>query len=622
MLLRRVYLDLIGLPPTRDELHAFLADPSDAAYEQVVDRLLASPQYGERWARHWMDVWRYSDWYGRRAVPDVLEQLRQIWRWRDWIVAVAQRRQRLRPHGPPRCSRPTSWRRPTTTNLVATGFLVRNWYRWNYNPWMKDNVEHTGKAFLGLTFNCAHCHDHKYDPITQEDYFALPRLLRADRDPPRPRARRARPGALPEVRLRQGVRPDHVRHGPRLRREARREDVLLHRRRVAQHRRRQAAGPAGRPGVPGRATFRVEPVSLPAGGVLSRPEGVRPPRGARRSVAADVARLRAGRGRHREGRRASRSASWNEAELARARAGLEALEARIAADRVRFGKQPGDAAALSRAAARAERRGGARRRPGRISPAPSGTSRPRRKKASPTAAKPAELTKAEQQLAAARQAVDAAIAALARPSDRVHPAEPDLSREEHRPARGPGPLDQPPRQSADRPRGGQPHLAVALRPAARRLDARLRPQRQAAHAPGLARLAGGRADGAGGWSMKAMHRLIVTSAAYRMASHPSDPRRSEPRDRSGEPRLLALPPRADGGRGRPRQPAARRRRARPDPRRPRHRLHPGPDLAPAEPLLHPPRRGPDAVPRAVRRPRRLRRLPPHRSRWCRSRPWP
>ena len=71
-LLRRVYLDLIGLPPTRQELHAFLADKSTDAYDKVVDRLLASPHYAERWARHWMDVWRYSDWYGRRAVPDVL----------------------------------------------------------------------------------------------------------------------------------------------------------------------------------------------------------------------------------------------------------------------------------------------------------------------------------------------------------------------------------------------------------------------------------------------------------------------------------------------------------------------------------------------------------------------
>src|SRR5688572_14899896 len=86
VLLRRVYLDLIGLPPTREELHAFLNDTSSDAYEQVVDRLLASPRYGERWGRHWMDIWRYSDWYGRRGVPDVLNSYGQIWRWRDWII--------------------------------------------------------------------------------------------------------------------------------------------------------------------------------------------------------------------------------------------------------------------------------------------------------------------------------------------------------------------------------------------------------------------------------------------------------------------------------------------------------------------------------------------------------
>ena len=87
ILLRRVYLDLIGLPPTRDELRAFLADESPTAYEAVVDRLLRNPRYGERWARHWMNIWRYSDWYGRRHVPDVWNSAPQIWRWRDWIVS-------------------------------------------------------------------------------------------------------------------------------------------------------------------------------------------------------------------------------------------------------------------------------------------------------------------------------------------------------------------------------------------------------------------------------------------------------------------------------------------------------------------------------------------------------
>ncbi len=175
-LLRRIYFDLIGLPPSRDELKAFVADPSPQAFDGVVDRLLASPRYGERWGRHWMDVWRYSDWYGRRAVPDVMNSYPQIWRWRDWIVRSL--------------NHDKGYDRMVTemlaadevapnddNNIVATGFIVRNWYKWNYNQWMKDAVEHTGKAFLGITLNCAHCHDHKYDPITQEEYFRFRALF-------------------------------------------------------------------------------------------------------------------------------------------------------------------------------------------------------------------------------------------------------------------------------------------------------------------------------------------------------------------------------------------------------------------------------------------------------------
>ena len=186
-LLRRVYLDLIGVPPTRDELRAFLADASPAAWETVVDRLLADPRHGERWARHWMDVWRYSDWYGRRHVPDVWNSAPQVWRWRDWIVKSL--------------NQDRGYDRMVAEMLAgdeiapedreagyATGYLVRNWYALNPNDWMRANVEHTGKAFLGLTFNCAHCHDHKYDPISHNDYFRLraffePLYVRQDRAP-------------------------------------------------------------------------------------------------------------------------------------------------------------------------------------------------------------------------------------------------------------------------------------------------------------------------------------------------------------------------------------------------------------------------------------------------------
>lgn len=194
-LVRRLYVDLIGIPPTPEQMADALTDLSQGtslrrtsspdAYERLVEKLLSQTEYGERWGRHWMDVWRYSDWYGRRSVPDVMNSYPQIWRWRDWIIRSLNEDKgydqmlmemlaadELLPGD--------------DTNIVATGFLVRNWYKWNYETWMKDNVEHTGKALLGLTLNCAHCHDHKYDPISQEDYFRFraffePLELRHDR---------------------------------------------------------------------------------------------------------------------------------------------------------------------------------------------------------------------------------------------------------------------------------------------------------------------------------------------------------------------------------------------------------------------------------------------------------
>jgi hypothetical protein len=168
ILLRRVYLDLIGLPPTREEAAAFLADDSPQAYEKVVDRLLNSPQYGERWGRHWMDVWRYSDWWGLGA--EVRNSQKHIWHWRDWIVESLNADKgydqmvremlaadELYPADPDR--------------LRATGYLARSYFLFNRNTWLEEVVEHTSKAFLGLTMNCARCHDHKYDPIAQQDFY-------------------------------------------------------------------------------------------------------------------------------------------------------------------------------------------------------------------------------------------------------------------------------------------------------------------------------------------------------------------------------------------------------------------------------------------------------------------
>jgi hypothetical protein len=168
MLLRRVYLDLVGVPPTREELQAFRADSSPDAYEKVVDRLLASPQYGERWGRHWMDVWRYSDPFGYQN--EYRYSQRHIWRWRDWIVESLNA-----DKGYDRMIQEMlagDELAPTDRNtLRATGYLARNWYKFNRNAWIQDTVEYTAAGFLGITLRCARCHDHKYDPISQQDYY-------------------------------------------------------------------------------------------------------------------------------------------------------------------------------------------------------------------------------------------------------------------------------------------------------------------------------------------------------------------------------------------------------------------------------------------------------------------
>ena len=170
LLLRRVYLDLIGLPPTRDELREFLADESPGAWNRVVDRLLESPHYGERWGRHWMDVWRYTDWYG--LGKQLRNSQKHIWHWRDWIIESLNYdkgydRMVLEMLAGDELA-PTD---PDT--LRATGFLARNYYLFNRTTWLDSTIEHTSKAFLGLTMNCAKCHDHKFDPLTHDDYYSM-----------------------------------------------------------------------------------------------------------------------------------------------------------------------------------------------------------------------------------------------------------------------------------------------------------------------------------------------------------------------------------------------------------------------------------------------------------------
>jgi mono/diheme cytochrome c family protein len=188
VLLRRVYLDLIGLPPAQQEIQAFLSDSSPDAYEKVVDRLLASPRYGERWGRHWMDIWRYSDWYG--FGNQIRNSQFHIWHWRDWIIeSLNQDKGYDRMIVEMLAGDEIA---PTDLNTIrATGYLARSWYRFNRNAWLQETVEHAAAGFLGITLKCARCHDHKYDPIAQEEYYKFraffePYDVRLDRAPGEP----------------------------------------------------------------------------------------------------------------------------------------------------------------------------------------------------------------------------------------------------------------------------------------------------------------------------------------------------------------------------------------------------------------------------------------------------
>jgi Protein of unknown function (DUF1549)/Protein of unknown function (DUF1553)/Planctomycete cytochrome C len=177
-LLRRVTFDLIGLPPTPEQIADFLGDKRPDAFARVVERLLASPHYGERWGRHWMDVARYADTAGDNADYPIPEAAR----YRDYIIAAFNadkpfdefiREQLagdiLARQGP---------ENQAAAKIVATGFLAlsRRYATGPYELWhltLEDTIETTGRAFLGLTLRCARCHDHKFDPISQRDYYSL-----------------------------------------------------------------------------------------------------------------------------------------------------------------------------------------------------------------------------------------------------------------------------------------------------------------------------------------------------------------------------------------------------------------------------------------------------------------
>jgi len=173
--LRRVSLDLIGLPPSIAEADAFFSDKTPSAHEKVVDRLLASPHFGEQMALPWLDVARYGDSYGYQS-----DQLSIVWPWRDWVVGAFNRNlpydqfitQQLAGDLLPNATRET--RLATTFNrlhrMTNEGGSVPEEWRLEY---VADRVRTLGTAFLGLTLECARCHDHKYDPIKQSDFYGL-----------------------------------------------------------------------------------------------------------------------------------------------------------------------------------------------------------------------------------------------------------------------------------------------------------------------------------------------------------------------------------------------------------------------------------------------------------------
>jgi len=186
-LLRRVYMDLIGLAPTPSEQLAFEADSSPKAYEKVVDRLLKDPRYGERWGRHWMDVWRYSDWAGWSGGNQIRDSKPHIWRWRDWIVESLNDDKGYDQMVTEMLA--ADELAPGDTNaLRATGFLARNYKMLSREQWLEDTVKHTSQAFLAVTVGCAKCHDHMHDPVSQMEYYQMraifePHQVRTDKVP-------------------------------------------------------------------------------------------------------------------------------------------------------------------------------------------------------------------------------------------------------------------------------------------------------------------------------------------------------------------------------------------------------------------------------------------------------
>jgi hypothetical protein len=205
-LLRRATFDLIGLPPTPAEIDAFLADESPDAFARVVDRLLASPEYGERWGRHWLDVVRYADARDLIQLPPDSD-FREAWRYRDWVVQSFNRdlpyTEFIRAQIAGDLLPPPNPGGINKDGLIATGMLaIADFVPGDVDKdqmiadYVNDQIDVVGRSFLGLSLACARCHDHKFDPISTEDYYALGGVFFSTRIIPGPVA-----GNTPLVRV-------------------------------------------------------------------------------------------------------------------------------------------------------------------------------------------------------------------------------------------------------------------------------------------------------------------------------------------------------------------------------------------------------------------------------------
>lgn len=186
-LLRRVTFDLTGLPPTPAEMDSFLADKSPQAFERVVDRLLESPRYGERWGRHWLDVVRYADTCGNASDYPVP----QAHRYRDWVIRAFNRdlsyqeflREQIAGDLLPSDNDVQRFDRITATGYLAIARRFGGSRTGEHHLTLEDTIDNVGRAILGSSLSCARCHDHKFDPITMSDYYGIYGIFESTRYP-------------------------------------------------------------------------------------------------------------------------------------------------------------------------------------------------------------------------------------------------------------------------------------------------------------------------------------------------------------------------------------------------------------------------------------------------------